>query len=287
MKKAPVKAEDNRTSVDLLIEQRRHQAQLRQFRQRKRRLFRWGILTALAVMAAGYYFSGASRISTIRVSGNVNMSRDQILKLSGLTEDSRWLLVWPMSVERRLRTYPFVSKVTVSHRAHSEILIHIEEKEPIGYRYISEPEILFKDGSTAPLDESVLGLIARIPLITGFESEEQTADLAMAFRDVSADQISLISEIRQFEVSYDPNMIRLMMHDGNQFFSSYYSMDVLNQYNSIVSKLNQQKACIYVDEMSKSAYTQRCPGEEAPVEPEPENGDNADENSDTNPSNQE
>ena len=101
----------------------------------------------------------------------------------------------------------------------------------------------------------------------------------MAFRHVPAAMISLISEIQQYEVSYDPNMIRLIMHDGNQFFSSYYSMDVLSEYNGIVSNLNKPNSCIYVDEMSKSAYTQLCPGEadpNAPAEGE------SDENSDTN-----
>ena len=73
-------------------------------------------------------------------------------------------------------------------------------------------------------------------------------------------------------------MICLLMQDGNRFFSSYYSMDVLNSYNSIVSNLNQSDACIFVDEMSKSAYTQPCPQSQSDPQAQTEN-----ESSDTNP----
>lgn len=279
MRKPAPASPDNKTSVDLLIEQRKRQAQQKNFRRQKRRLFKAAIGCALIVMGTAYYFSDAALVKTVSVQGNVSLSRSDVLELAGITAHSRWLMVFTPQVKNALQQYPLIASASVRHERGNKIVIEIEEREPVGYRYIEEPEILLKDGSIVKMDERMVGLIARIPLIVGFQSAEQSADLAMAFRNVSAGMISLISEIQQFEVSYDPNMIRLIMHDGNQFFSSYYSMDVLNEYNSIVSNLNKAQSCIYVDEMSKSAYTQLCPGE---VDPNaPAEGD-SDENSDTN-----
>ena len=266
------------SSVDQLIEQRKRLARMKQLRAQKRKLFRLAIWTALVLMAVVYWTTDRSRVQTVRIEGQSYLSRQQILALAGIDENSRWLLQFSPQLKSRLEASPMIASASVSHGSHNEIRITIEERKPVGYRYLDQPEVLFADGTVAPMDESLTGLIGRIPLITGFESQEQTADLAMAFREVDAGMISLISEISQVEVSYDPNMICLLMQDGNRFFSSYYSMDVLNSYNSIVSNLNQSNACIFVDEMSKSAYTQPCPQSQSDTQAQTEN-----ESSDTNP----
>ena len=216
-KPAPVKPDENKNSVDLLIEQRRRQAEQKNFRRQKRRLFKASLLCALIVMGLAYYSSDASLIKTVSVKGNVSLSRADVLELAGITAQTRWLTVFAPQVKNALQQYPLIVSASVRHERGNQIVIEIEEREPVGYRYIEEPEILFKDGTVVKMDERMTGLIARIPLIVGFQSEEQSADLAMAFRHVPAAMISLISEIQQYEVSYDPNMIRLIMHDGNQF----------------------------------------------------------------------
>ena len=266
------------SSVDQLIEQRKRLARMKQLRAQKRKLFRLAIWTALVLMAVVYWTTDHSRVQTVRIEGQSYLSRQQILALAGIDENSRWLLQFSPQLKSRLEASPMIASASVSQGPHNEIRITIEERKPVGYRYLDQPEVLFADGTVALMDESLTGLIGRIPLITGFESQEQTADLAMAFREVDAGMISLISEISQVEVSYDPNMICLLMQDGNRFFSSYYSMDVLNSYNSIVSNLNQSDACIFVDEMSKSAYTQPCPQSQSDTQAQTEN-----ESSDTNP----
>ena len=51
------------------------------------------------------------------------------------------------------------------------------------------------------------------------------------------------------------------MRDGNYVYLSYYAMPLLNDYYLMVSGIDKNlgKPCIYVDEMSNSAYTSDCP----------------------------
>ena len=56
-KPAPVKPDENKNSVDLLIEQRRRQAEQKNFRRQKRRLFKASLVCALIVMGLAYYSS--------------------------------------------------------------------------------------------------------------------------------------------------------------------------------------------------------------------------------------
>ena len=55
-KPSPVKPDENKNSVDLLIEQRRRQAEQKNFRHQKRRLFKASLLCALIVMGLAYYY---------------------------------------------------------------------------------------------------------------------------------------------------------------------------------------------------------------------------------------
>ena len=93
-----------------------------------------------------------------------------MLELAGITAQTRWLTVFAPQVKNALQQYPLIVSASVRHERNNQIVIEIEEREPVGYRYIEEPEILFKDGTVVKMDERMTGLIARIPLIVGFQS---------------------------------------------------------------------------------------------------------------------
>ena len=273
---------ENKTSVDVLIEQRKQQARQKKYRKTKRKLFKLAFFAAAVLIFLGYWNSPASRVANVRVQGNEILDKKEVMRIAQVDLDTHCATLFTPQVKNRLELHPMIQSAHVSLLRHNCVVIEIEEKKPVGYRFDEVPVILFTDGSVAEMDESMTQYIGGLPMIIGFTEEKQTADLAYAFRNVDRDVMGQIAEIQQYAVSYDPNMIRLRMRDGNQFFSSYYSMETLNNYNSIASNLNKPDACIYVDEMSKSAYTQSCPGEEIPQNDEnsPEN----DENSDTNDS---
>ena len=239
---------ENKTSVDVLIEQRKEQARQKKYRKTKRKLFKLAFFTAAVLIFLGYWNSSASRISNIRVQGNRLLDKKEVMRIAGLDLDTHCALVFTPQVKNRLELNPMISSAQVSHLRHNRIVITVQEKKPVGYRYDEVPKILFTDGSLVEMNETMTPYIADIPMIIGFTEEKQTSDLAYAFRNVDEEMIGQIAEIQQYTVSYDPNMIRLRMRDGNQFFSSYYSMETLNSYNSIASNLNKPDACIYVDE---------------------------------------
>ena len=138
-KPAPVKPDENKNSVDLLIEQRRRQAEQKNFRRQKRRLFKASLVCALIVMGLAYYSSDASLIKTVSVKGNVSLSRADVLELAGITAQSRWLTVFAPQVKNALQQYPLIVSASVRHERGNQIVIEIEEREPVGYRYIEEP----------------------------------------------------------------------------------------------------------------------------------------------------
>ena len=67
------------------------------------------------------------------------------------------------------------------------------------------------------------------------------------------------------------------MKDGNRFFASFYSADVINQYNGVASALSEKSVCLYADENSRNVYKSLCPEEVEALQQEAENQENTEE----------
>ena len=234
------------------------------FSKAKNVYFTIGIILGLLIIGTVYYFSDYSKVFHINVEGNIYTSSEDILKLSGISEESRFLLVNTDKVEKKIKGNPLIKECHVDKLDERLIRISVEEYKMIGYMYeLSDAVIILENDERIKLTNDNMYLINKIPLIEGYTSE-QLSGVIKGFKDIDYKVIDEISEIHRYPFSYDENMMELVMRDGNTAFVSSSGLRMLNSYYSIVSSIDRSngKACIYLDELTNSGYISKCPWEQ-------------------------
>ena len=226
----------------------------------KNRLFILGIVFGILITAVLYLMLPSSEVFKVVVKGNEYLKDDYYINLSKIKDGDKFLLVNLNKVKNQISSSSIVYSVTVKRNNYNLIEINVKEKEIIGYTYEVEPKILLSDGSTINLENDYLNVIASVPLIEGYD-EEGLKLIAIGFKKLDQKMIDEISEIHRYPFSYDENMLEVIMRDGNYLYLSYYSLSMLNEYYTIASGITvtEDKACIFLDEMTNSGYTSECP----------------------------
>ena len=226
----------------------------------KNRLFILGIVFGILITAVLYLMLPSSEVYKVVVKGNEYLKDDYYINLSKIKDGDKFLLVNLNKVKNQISSSIIVDSVTVKRNNYNLIEINVKEKEIIGYTYEVEPKILLSDGSTINLENDYLNVIASVPLIEGYD-EEGLKLIAIGFKKLDQKMIGEISEIHRYPFSYDENMLEVIMRDGNYLYLSYYSLSMLNEYYTIASGITvtEDKACIFLDEMTNSGYTSECP----------------------------
>lgn len=259
---------EQKSAVDEVFDRRKRIKADFSFRKAKPFLFIASLLVGFIIIALVYFFSPSSKVKAISVQGNFYLESSYIKDLSELTLEDRYYFVFDYFVEKKIAKSEMIKSVTVSHLEQGVIEIVIVEEEPYGYRYGEKGEILLKSGKSIELKSEYLDIIADVPYVEGFDTEELLIRLAKGFQPVDRSMIALMSEITRYPMSYDENTLQIFMHDGNYFFTSFYAIETINVYQQIVSDLEEKGKCIYSDDGLKVAFTSVCPWDQVVVEKE-------------------
>lgn len=251
--------------VQQLFDERKKNTIMRNVRKAEPKLYRMAVICGAIIILVAYFMMPVSRVGGISVSGNALLSRSYILDLADLSDRSIYYLSMPFILERRIESDPLIKDAKVTLERDNTVAITVCEEDLVGYRYDEEPLLLKTDGTSVELKSSYLDVISRIPMIIGFNTEEQTARLCKAFRDVDQAVIRDISEISQYSLSYDPEAIRILMRSGGYFMGNYFNIAVLNRYWDIYNYQNDKSQCIFADDSLTSAYSKVCPWNEPVV----------------------
>ncbi len=256
------------SGIDEVVRRHKKRVSEASFIKYKNVVFILAVFTGLAMILTTYFSSSASKIKSISVTGNDYLSNDYIKKISGLNLDSIYYFTPWFLVENTLEKDALIESAKVTFEANNVIKISIKEKMPVGYRYIENAEILLSDGTVILMTSEMLDIVARIPLIVGFEDEETLYLITKSLKGIDQSMIENISEIKQYDLNYDENALMLYLRDGNYVFASFYSLELLNSYNAIASELVGNGHCVFLDEGLQVAYRKVCPWDETVVEKE-------------------
>ena len=227
----------------------------------KHRYFIISIILGLIILAALYFTSAKTNIFHIAISGNHYLKDEDIIKMSGLNLNDKFLLVSKNKTCKKLTDNPLIQSCQLEKRDGHLINIHVEEEKQIAYAFEDQKAVLIlANDERIELDIDNMYLIENIPLIQGY-NKEQLLQVIKGFQDVDYQVINEISEIHRYPFSYDENMLEVIMRDGNYVFVSSFGLKLLDNYYSIASGLDisYKNACIYLDEVTNSGYTSSCP----------------------------
>ncbi len=274
------------------------------FKRKQFITFSLAIVTGLALIFGVYLLSDISKVTGYNVEGNIYLSDREVLEFFDLDQDTRNIFVFDYILEVEAQDSVLIDSVNFHLDEQGVLHIDVIEKQIVGHRIKEQLELITRDGEIIVADHTLNSIMSMTPLISDFdeiievistddEGEEQieyfdtTAYLVSAMEEISPLIIENISEIHQYEYSYDKYGILVIMRDGNYIYTTSSAMEVLNNYVAIASYLPNKKNCIYTDEVTKNAYTSLCPEEQQALEEQEaleaeqgdgENGQESDEN---------
>ena len=219
------------------------------------------ILVMLLTSFIVYYFSDDSHVKVLSCKGNYYLTSDQIYDLAKVDTNTRMFLTPSFLVENRIEKNPFIDSCTVS-KSDKKLSIKVKEKMIIGY-YVSDSKnyALCIDGSSFTISKKYLKTIVHFPLISEF-TKKQRAQLCRQFnknkKNISCDLIEKIAEIVPYKSTYDTNMFKITMQDGNIVYSDLSSLDMLSKYQSVLTALKGQSVCLVLDSQHSAIEKVSC-----------------------------
>ena len=251
----------NKDAVTILLERKKLLKKQALLKKRNKRVFILSLLVFVILFCYLYYYSKYSRINYVIINGNSYLSREDILELAQIDDDDLIVLTFSSLIQKRIMQSPIVDSVTVTKLSDRNIEIAITEKQIVGYTYLDTAYLALTDNSLMKLDSANLDIITKVPLLVDFTEEQLKAGIIDALTQLSTEMLQNIAEIHHYETTYDENMLKIMMNDGNLIFTGLASINVVNNYFNILEVLKVSNSCIYIDESSKTAYSSACPVE--------------------------
>lgn len=197
-----------------------------------------------------YFFSFDSRVHVLACEGNYYYTDKQIYEAANLGTDSRVLLTPSFLIENNLKGLSLIKDVSILKNGN-KMTLKVEEANVVGY-YVkgNKNYVLTIDNESIELDQKYLKSIVHFPLLSNF-SDKQLKQITEQFKKyddiLTKEMISKIAEMVPFQTSYDDNMVKITMQDGNTVYSNMDSLAMMANYQSMLTQLKGQNVCLFLD----------------------------------------
>ena len=248
------------------LNERKNAKILSKYDKAKRRNLILSVFICLIIIGTLYLVFDVSNIKGIRIENNIYLKNEDILKLSGISTNDKYIFTNSKKVENSILTNPLIEKCSVKKMDDQTIKISIKEKKIIGYSFEDNENVLIlDDDSRLILNKDNLYLIENAPIIEGF-SKDKVILIEKNLVDIDYKMINEISEIHYYpQLKFQDHEI--IMRDGNYVFTSVYGLKLLSKYYNVVSSYDSQGyKCYYIEDISGNFLTYACPWEEKPFE---------------------
>jgi len=242
------------------LAKKQQKRQIVKFRMRRLTML-LGTISGLVILAFLFITSSAAKVQSISFTDPLYLHENYILDKLGLSYQDNYFLISPLALEFRFQSLELL-KLKVTKTANRSINIAVEPVDILGY-YNSGGKIYFllASGKSVLYKTEYYALLSVFPYLVGYDQIADAEKLAQSLQVIKQPVIRQISEIERFATTYDENMLKLTMEDGNRAFVAIKSLSLINEYESVVKELKKQHVCIffYTNNQTNTAYTDRCP----------------------------
>ena len=222
------------------------------------------VISLVVMMVASifvYYFSTDSHVKVLSCKNNYYLSDSEVYDLANVSTKTRIFLMPSIILEKRVEKMPFVQSCDVSKK-NRKLTFNVQEKLIIGY-YVKDNKnyALCQDGSSIEIEEQYLNMIVHFPLLSNFNAK-QRKQLCEQFQKhhkvLTRELIEKLAEIVPYKTSYDKNMFKITMQDGNIVYTNLKSIKMLSKYQSVLTKLKGQSVCLVLDSTHSTIEKVNC-----------------------------
>lgn len=208
-----------------------------------------------------YYFSTDSHVKVLSCKNNYYLSDNEVYDLANVSTKTRLYFVPSILFEKRVEKMPFVQFCKVSKK-NRKLTFDVQEKLIVGYYVKGDKNFaLLQDGTSIEIEEQYLNMIVHFPLLSDFNAK-QRKQLCEQFQKhskiLTRDLIEKFAEIVPYKTSYDKNMFKITMQDGNIVYTNLNSIKMLSKYQSVLTKLKGQSVCLVLDSTHSTIEKVNC-----------------------------
>ena len=95
-------------TVEKVFEKHRFEALRARFLTNKMKVFVFAIFCGFVLIAAGFLLSPASKVKGFDIEGNYFLSDEEVLNISGISDQSRYLFLFDSLTEEHLKNNPLI-----------------------------------------------------------------------------------------------------------------------------------------------------------------------------------
>lgn len=227
---------------------------------KKRRLNKKGktiILFITFVLLVIYFITDLSKITSIDIQSNGQLSTSEILKLADVEQGSFQLFTFDFFVKQRLESHPLIERAHVENIFFSKLRIQIFERPVYGF-FESEDQIYFvgSNASIFQIEEDdlrikIMGSVPKIILPYNDQGQLETYvlnDLVTQLARINSDSFAQISEIEYKFDSAGFDLVVTMTHPNRIRFHTRidYLVNAMRYYYELVYQINDTDICIFM-----------------------------------------
>ncbi|MBT2624422.1 cell division protein FtsQ/DivIB [Bacillus sp. ISL-32] len=206
-----------------------------------RRLISFILLFFVMTLIIVYLQTPISKISSVAISGNENVTKQEILSLSDIKNgDTEFWSLDKKKTEKKIQQNKLVKKAQISKSLPNKINISIEEYKAIAY--LQKDNVYYEvleNGSVLPNEVTPDDAG---PILVNWKNAKKRIQMAKQLDALSESLKQSISEIYYTPTKMDNNRIKMYMNDGYVVTASLKTFaDRMKTYPSIISQLKGDK----------------------------------------------
>ncbi len=197
------------------------------------------MLCVIAIIVLLLYILFTSKIKNIVITGNKNLSDDEILELADLKDYPSFFFTFDEEIKYNLKKNKLIKSVKIKRSIFNKIKIEIKEYNIVlkyNNRYYLE------NGNDYDLSSDL-----RVPTLINEVPEKKFKDLCNNLSSVKSDILGNISELEYDPNTYDDGRFLLYMNDGNSVYLTLTKFEKINYYDDVLMQLEGKKGFLYLD----------------------------------------
>lgn len=231
-------------------------------KKKKRLKRRIKILLFLIVFVCigSYFLSDYSKVKSITVVGNQEVSETDIVENISVDKNSFYLFVNTDHLEKEIKSLPLIKKAKVSKDLLGNIKVEIEEAEKVAYCIIDKITYVIDElgAVVETTDKDVIASLQATPRMTGFKDLKFLEKFAKEYVRLPELIKSQTSDIVYSPLTADETRMKFLMDDGKILYLRVEDMvEQLNKFDYEANKTAYSDQCVFKFE-GKNVYMEKC-----------------------------
>ena len=205
-------------------------------------------LLILLIVFAGLFFSGKyivdQPIRNIVVTGTSYLNDDYIIDLAKIRNYPPFLLFNSSSACKRITKSQYISSCKIKKKLGYVLEVNVKENKPLFYN-MNNNKYVFDSGEETTEDE--ISNTFRTPRLLNYVPDKKYKRFIKGMSKIKPDILEKISDIEFQPNEYDKDRFLLYMDDGNMVYLTLTKFKTINQYNNVLSQLEDHKGILYLD----------------------------------------